>query len=404
LTRTLTLLIRETLEFAKVKRFLNSKSRNSEQTKKTYTIALAHFQTFLLSTPAYNTYDVETILPALTKKKKNVYDLFEDFIDYLRNRQDQYNDNTKLSEKSQLLYIAAVKSYLEKYDVEISSKKMRDKVTIPKVYRRKKETLNQKKIRNMLIACNNDRLKVFILVLASGGTRSTETLAIRNRDVDFEVLPAKLHIIAENTKTKQDRDVYISDEAFQALRKFVESKYKDKFENIKSNFPNDLVFSSWRTDKIEPRGIYGVLHKQFANLLRKIEMAQRKDGQGIQRRKISFHLFRDYVKSTVSKHTTKDFSEWLLGHIGSTYWNVEEDETKELYLKCMKYLTFLDYETVEVVGADFESKLQERDKEINQLKNGMEELKRMYLKAMAGHVVMESDLDAKGKTIRKIQK
>lgn len=64
----------------------------------------------------------------------------------------------------------------------------------------------------------------------------------------------------------------------------------------------------------------------------------------------------------VSKHTTKGFSEWMLGHVaGSTYWNIEEDESKELYLRCMKYLTFLDYETVEVVGADFESKLQERD-------------------------------------------
>jgi hypothetical protein len=73
-------------------------------------------------------------------------------------------------------------------------------------------------------------------------------------------------------------------------------------------------------------------------------------------------LFRDYVKSTVSKHTTKDFSEWLLGHSGSTYWNVEEDDTKELYLKCMKYLTFLDYATVETVGADFESKLEEQER------------------------------------------
>jgi integrase len=400
MTRTLTLPIGQAVAYEKVNRFLNSKARNSESTKKGYTIALAHFEIFLKKGTQYN---LETILDPLEKKTIDVYTLLDDFIEYLRNRLDVYNGNTKLSEKTIAFYVAGVKSYLEKFDVEISSKKLRNKVTMPKILRRKKEALNQKKIRNMLIACNNDRLNLFILVLASGGTRSMETLAIRNRDVDFEELPAKLHIIAENTKTKQDRDVYISDEAFQVLRKFVESKYKDKFENIKSKFPNDLVFSSWRTDKIDPHGIYGVLHKQFASLLRKIEMAQRKDGQGIQRRKISFHLFRDYVKSTVSKHTTKDFSEWMLGHAaGSTYWNVEEDDAKELYLKCMKYLTFLDYETVEVVGADFESKLQERDKEIDQLKNGMEELKRMYLKSVAGHVVMESDLDSKGRTRRKI--
>ena len=393
MTRTLTLPIQEAVAFGKVNKFLNSKARNSESTKKGYTIALAHFQIFLKKNTKH---DLENILESLEKREINVYDLLDDFIDYLRNRIDVYNGNTKLSEKTIAFYIAGVKSYLEKYDVEISSKKLRNKVTMPKILRRKKETLNQKKIRNMLIACNIDRLKVFILVLASGGTRSMETLSIKNRDVNFEdASPTKLHIIAENTKTKQDRDVYISDEAFRELKRFIERKYSDKFETVKKNFPNDLVFSSWRTDKVEPRGIYGVLHKQFATLLNKIEMAQRKDGQGIQRRKVSFHLFRDYVKSTVSKHTTKDFSEWLLGHSGSTYWNVEEDDTRELYLKCMKYLTFLDYETVETVGSDFESKLQERDREISQLRHSVDKLKGLYMKAMAGHVVMEGDWDEK---------
>lgn len=302
---------------------------------------------------------------ALIKKQADVYELLDDFVEYLRNRMDIYNGKTKLSQKTIAFYIAGVKSYLEYFDVEISSKKLRNKVTMAKILRRKKETLNQKRIRNMLIACNNDRLKVFILVLASSGTRSMETLSIRNRDVTFEGSTTKLHIIAENTKTKQEWDVYISDEAFGQLKNFVELKYKDKFESIKSEYPNDFIFSNWRTERIQPRGMYGVLHKQFANLLRKIEMAQRKDGQGIQRRKISFHLFRVYVKSTVSKHTTKDYSEWLLGHSGSTYWNVEEDDTKEL-LKCMKYLTFLDYEVPETMGADFESKLEEYESQIGE--------------------------------------
>lgn len=54
----------------------------------------------------------------------------------------------------------------------------------------------------------------------------------------------------------------------------------------------------------------------------------------------------------------------MLGHSGSTYWNVdvEDDETKVLYLKCMKYLIFLDYATLKSVGQDFESKLEEQEK------------------------------------------
>jgi integrase len=380
LTRTLTLPIKEAVAFGKVKRFLNSKAKNSESTKKSYTIALSHFEFFLKNNTNYN---VETILTALEKKKTDVYDLIEQFIDYLDSRIDTYNANTKLSEKTKAFYIAAVKSYLQKYDVEISSEKLRNKMQMPKPLKRKKEALNQKKIRNILLACNNDRLKVFILVLASAGSRSIETLSIRNKDVDFEVLPAKLHLIAESTKTRQERDAYISDEAFEHLKKFVERKYNDKFKNIQESYPNDLVFSNWRTEKIQPRGMYGVLHKQFANLLRKIEMAQRKDGQGIQRRKISFHLFRNYVKTTVSKHANSDFSEWILGHSGSTYWDSEdEDETRELYLRCIDYLTFLDYEVPETMGSDFQSKIEEKDEQIRYLSKKMENMESDFKKIL----------------------
>ena len=106
-------------------------------------------------------------------------------------------------------------------------------------------------------------------------------------------------------------------------------------------------------------------------------MDKRKDGQGLQRRKISFHIFRSFVKSTVAIHTNSDFSEYLIGHSHSTYWNISEHEKRQLYLKCMKYLTFLDYATVESVGQDFESKLEERDKIIEQLRQNF---RKMFMK------------------------
>jgi len=139
---------------------------------------------------------------------------------------------------------------------------------------------------------------------------------------------------------------------------------------------------------IKPIGIYGVLHKQFASLLRKIEMAQRKDGQGVQRRKISFHLFRDYVKTIVAIHTNSDFSEWILGHTGSTYWNTPEEITKELYQKCMKYLTFLDYATVESVGRDFESKLEEQERRHQEQMKQMDEKYNQIIDAMSKNPIL----------------
>jgi integrase len=363
MTRPRTLLIKETDELKEVKQFLNSKGRNSEKTRNIYGIALYHFQTFL-SISDYKQYNIETVLIPLQNKDIDVYSLLDNFVNYLTLRQDTYNSNTKLSDGTIRLYIAGVRSYLEYHDIEISSKRFRNKVTIPKKHRRRKQALTSELIRTILLSCGNVRLKVFILVLASSGMRANEALSLRNSDIDFSVSPTKVHIIAENTKTKQDRDIYISDEASKELKKFIDSKSKN---------PNDLVFSL--KGSTDPAIIYRTLHNYFTNLLKKVELDKRRRGEGMQRREISFHTLRDYTKSRIAIHTNTDFSEWVLGHSGSTYWNVSDEETRELYLKCMKYLTFLDYDTVESVGQDFEAQLQERDKQISILQEEVGKLK-----------------------------
>ena len=385
-------------KYVKVAEFLNRKGSNSVQTKRVYGFALSHFQTFL-PTEFKNKYDIETILVPLQKRQVDVYGLLDKFVAYLRRRQDRFNSNTKLSEKSIWLYVAGVRSYFQYFDVDISSAKFRNRVTMPKKHKRRKEPLNAKKIRSILLACTNIRLRTFLLIIASSGMRANEALSLRNSDVDFSQLPTKVHIMAENTKTKQERDIYISDEATNDLKQFVVSKYSNM--EVFGKYPNHLLFSKLKSREVDPPEIYRTLHRQFTRVLKKVEMDRRKDGQGIQRRKITFHTFRDFVKSQVAVATNTDFSEWILGHSVSTYWNVDEEQTKDLYQKCMKYLTFLDYPTVESVGADFESKLQERDNEIEQLKIGMEELKKLYMKAMSGHMVMEGDWDEKqGKFIQ----
>ena len=362
MTRPRTLLIDETNGLKRVKLFLNSKGRESQKTRDIYGTAQYHFQTFL-SKSDYKQYNIENILVPIEKKEIDVYYLLDQFVNYLKERIDTYNSNTKLSDGTIRLYVAGVRSYLESCDIELSSKKFRNKVTLPKKHRRRKQPLTAEFIRTILLACNNTRLKVFILVLASSGMRAREALSLRNSDVDFSQSPTKIHIIAEHTKTKQERDIYISDEASRELKKFIESKY-DKEDYMK--YPNHLVFSIMK-DSTDPAIIYRTLHNYFTNLLKKVEMDKRRRGEGIQRREISFHSFRDFVKSRIAIHTNSEFSEWFLGHSGSTYWNISDDEIKNLYVKCIRYLTFLDYPTVETVGKDFESKMQQKDKEIHNL-------------------------------------
>ena len=71
-----------------------------------------------------------------------------------------------------------MRSYLAYYDIDVVSSKFKRKVKMPKAYREDEEALDVRDIRNVLLVCNNRRLKTYILVLASGGFRAVEALAI----------------------------------------------------------------------------------------------------------------------------------------------------------------------------------------------------------------------------------
>ena len=77
------------------------------------------------------------------------------------------------------------------------------------------------------------------------------------------------------------------------------------------------------------------------------------------RRQITFHSFRRFVKTTISDLGYQDFSEFIIGHAGSTYWRKKDSEKAELFKKVEPYLTYLNIHQLERQGADTESKIEE---------------------------------------------
>ena len=59
------------------------------------------------------------------------------------------------------------------------------------------------------------------------------------------------------------------------------------------------------------------------------------------------------------------FSEWFIGHSGSTYWTKKDSEKAEIFCKIGPYLTFLNIPQLERQGADIQSKIEELE-ELNQ--------------------------------------
>ena len=61
-----------------------------------------------------------------------------------------------------------------------------------------------------------------------------------------------------------------------------------------------------------------------------------------------------------------DYSEYFIGHSGSTYWRKKESEKAEIFMKIEPYLNFLNIHQLERQGADILSKVNKLE-EANQV-------------------------------------
>lgn len=345
--------------------------QNSLKTRKNYETALVHFQEFL-NHKYGGTYPLEAMPDKITTGEIDHYTLIDNFVSFENaNIRIVRGIATKALPQTIRTYLIGIKSYLEYYDIDFIPSKFRRKVKMPKVHKEDEEPLDSSDIRRILLACNNRRLKAYLLVLASGGMRAAEALAIRLKDIDFTTSPTKIHIRKEYSKTRVARDIYISDEATHYLKQWIERKYRKKRYNPKIQSPDDLAFTLGKnTNSPIHDSLYGIILKEFQSLLSDAGLNDRKEG--MKRRKITLHSLRRFSKTVISDQTNQDYSEWFLGHFKSPYYTKKEPERREIYAtKCMKYLTFLDYTTLDSTGKDIEAKLSEKDKEINNLKLGL---------------------------------
>ncbi len=241
------------------------------------------------------------------------------------------------------------------------------------------------------------------MLLAVTGARANEALSIRIKDIDFESEPVKLGIRGEFTKTKVDRYTFITTELKEQIKTWLDFKYRkrricntDKKTNktiseyrIPEKDTNDLLFSVYRVKNPNPENLYKNIGADFAKTLDRIKMGDREDGNNKNgRRQITLHSFRRFAKSTISGLGYSDFSEFHIGHTGSTYWRKKEKEKVDIFKKVEPYLTFLDIQGLERQGADMQTKIEElqqvnqhllneqvkRDKQIEELNSQVKDI------------------------------
>ena len=353
---------------------MTAKKRGSMNGNTGYKTSLVYLQQFV--TTNHSGSNIDTIIDSINSGTIDVYKFLDKFITFLQTK--------KLSKASIKQYVNSVKSYLQYCDVDIVPHKFKKRVMLPKVPQEDAQPIDENDIRTILNQCHNRRLKAYLLVMASSGVRPIEACAIRICDINFDSTPVQLHIRAEYTKTKKSRDIFISDEAASWLKEWVENRFGivlNKTKRIDRRISESLVFQVYNIDirRTAPQSIYQKLVKQFHRVLSAVDFDRRKDGMP-QNRTITLHSFRRFVKSTISIQANSDYSEWILGHKNSSYWSIKPETRAGIYsTKCMRYLTFLDYSTLNATGKSNEAKIKELEK-MNQImgQKHEEELKAVH--------------------------
>jgi integrase len=349
-----------------ITKYVRNINTMSKSTAYEYFLRLNNFERFLLT--HYDNKSADNIIKEINEEVLDPYDILSEYCAYLKN----HSSNISLPTIKQRVVTA--KNFLEYYDVDISPRKFKLKVKLPKSIRRNREAVSKEDIVNILNACSDIRLKTYVMLLASTGCRATEALSTRLCDYDLDSKPARVFIRGEYTKTKVDRRIFLTDEMVSQLISWLEYKYRKRrvcykdgktgktiteYRKPQKN-PNDLVFVAYSkynnnntSNLIEH--IYNEMVVYFGKTLDRMGRGDR-EANG-RRRQITLHTLRRWVKSTISDLGYADFSEFMIGHAGSTYWQKKDSEKAELFRKVESSLTFIDIPSLERKGADFQSKI-----------------------------------------------
>lgn len=364
-----------------IDRYVKLVSRGSKTTGKEYLSRLRQFEQYCISTHNFRLDDF-----LLSKSKTievDVYELLSGFVSYLIDR----NSYSNLTIKQRVI---TARNLLEYYDVEVSPRKFRFKVIIPKSVIKHKEALTRETIIEILENCPNPRLKIFVLWLAATGMRAGEACSIRMMDLDLE--NRKVFIQGENTKTKIDRWVFLTKELCESLLSWFEYKYRprkkyyayDSERKYYAKLKEPAIFTPARSDTDLIFGLEFENHKKhkkqkgpeeqqsikvlYGHLLAQFDKVLDRLGVGYEdaakrRRKITLHSFRRWVKSLISDLGYSDFSEWYIGHAVSTYYRKSDKEKFQLFNRLEESLTYLDQSSLERKHADVLSRLEMMESE-----------------------------------------
>ena len=134
--------------------------------------------------------EVDKLIPLSRESRIDSYQVLSKFAGWLA-QSNKMSTNTIRLDKIRLR-TKAVKHFLEVNDIDISNTKFRLKVRLPKRIKHQKEPLSKDDVRKIILACDDIRLKTYVMFLCSTGWRAFEPLSLTLSQVDWDSSPVKV--------------------------------------------------------------------------------------------------------------------------------------------------------------------------------------------------------------------
>ena len=275
----------------------------------------------------------------------DVYQILKNYVVFL--------DKARLMPNSIKQFFHAVKGYLIHLGIEVYSEKCKQYVKLPKILRKRKEAIT-KEILVRVMSVVSFKLRVVFLVAISSGMRIGEIGGLRLSDIDFTSTPTKIRIRAETTKTREERETFLTSEATVALKDYLK-RYFDWNESQENPLlKNKNIFGRTSIGKYirkrnvnEQRASVDLLENILHEQLKRIPEFSGIGENG--RRIFHFHALREFFYTTTSNTAGSNFAHALMGHHSylDTYYSLSEKEKIKLYQKCEPYLTISDFSKIE---------------------------------------------------------
>ncbi len=347
---------------------------HSYNTTKSYRLAIVNqnhcgFRDFLKV--KYNINDLEFV-EQVKQKQLDVYATLRDFVIFL--------DKRKYKPQSIKSRLAAVKGYLRYLGLKIYTEDCKQVIRVPKDVREYEVPLTKELILRVLRNVP-PRLQTVILILASSGIRIGELVQLKLSDIDMSTTPTTIRLRAKITKTRTARETFITTEATNSLKDYL-SRTLGWIENKDNSHLDDIEFfgrsalgSRRRTEKtVQPDSLVseGYLMRQLRVHTSKVPDLDKKNPSGYSI--VHFHAFRKFFRTVVGNASGRDFAESLIGHqfYMNTYYQLENEKKREMYLEVEPLLTISDFKAVETNLKQMNEKYQSLEAKFDKLKEYLE--------------------------------